>query len=476
MQKLKIPSAKNDIETERTIDTVSARIVLTSQGAAIKHWWLKEKSNVPVSTGAEQSWPDLVNSELSSTEKLPLATFPDLHFTEVRTDVTDMMSKSVWRAILPSGAILEKEYLWQNDPQSKSANFIHLTLTVKNPTKKPIAAESLQLGMGGGLGTIESEKKENVRVSRVLAYPSPTKEVAKLETGQYKAEYQWVGVDNRYYLFALLPNRGQFDHVYVEKTKANPGEVKLATPGLALVPGESKSADLKVYGGPKGYTQLKRWKLGLEHSVDFGYFGFLGKWALKAMYALHRLTGNYGWAIVILTLLLQVIVFPLSMKSYKSMAGMKKIQPKIQELQKRYKDDPKRLNQEMLTLYRESGTNPFGGCLPMIMQLPIFWAFFTMLRNSYELHGAPWIFWVHDLSQRDPYYILPVVMGGGMFLQQRISGTAGTADPAQAKMMSFMPLIFTFMFLKFPSGLVLYWLTNSLISMGTQYWFSKKYA
>ena len=150
-----------------------------------------------------------------------------------------------------------------------------------------------------------------------------------------------------------------------------------------------------------------------------------------------------------------------------STQAMKKIQPKIQELQKRYKDDSKRLNQELLGLYKGAKTNPFGGCIPMVLQIPVFWAFFTMLRNAYELKGAPWIFWITDLSQKDPSYVLPVVMGGGMFLQQKISGTTG-ADPAQAKMMAFMPIIFTFMFLKFPSGLVLYWLTNSAFSILTQ--------
>ena len=162
------------------------------------------------------------------------------------------------------------------------------------------------------------------------------------------------------------------------------------------------------------------------------------------------------------------------MKSYRSTAAMKKLQPKIQELQKRYKEDAKRLNQEMLSLYKESKTNPFGGCLPMILQIPVFWAFFTMLRNSYELRGTPWIFWIKDLSQHDPYYILPVVMGGGMFLQQKLSGSVG--DPTQAKVMMFMPIIFTAMFLNFPSGLVLYWLTNSILSISIQYWCTKKYA
>lgn len=470
------------LEMEKVIERASAKIVIASRGAGVKHWWLKESA---FENGVRSSHVDLVNhpdaasGNSPSPQMLPLATFPELNFQELHPSGSsgkNDQSLSVWRALLPNGIEVEKSYILEDGSEnvSKTSPFLKLTLSLKNRTKRTATLENFQIGWEGGLGTVESEKKENLNLSRVLAYPSPTKEVASFKTGEHKAEYAWVGIDNRYYLFAMLPQQGQFDHILTEKSKTNPGEVKLATNKIQLAPGESKSYELKIYAGPKGYTQLKKWGLGLEHSVDFGTFGFLGKWALRAMNALRRLTGNYGWAIVILTCMLQLIVFPLSLKSYKSMAGMKKLQPKIQELQNRYKDDPKRMNQETMALYKESKTNPFGGCLPMILQIPIFYAFFTMLRNSYELRGAPWILWIKDLSQHDPYYVLPLVMGGGMFLQQKISGTSG--DPTQANMMIFMPFIFTFMFLKFPSGLVLYWLTNSLLSMATQYWFTKKFS
>lgn len=490
------------VEIEKSIDTPLARIVLTSRGAGVKHWWLKEAgneastkqhSNGSVKRSSPQSeaergvsfsqhWPDLVNYSDSdgkareiSIEELPFSTFPELNFEEVK-DTTPGEIESIWRAQLPSGLELEKRYVWGNGDQagSKNSYFARLVLSFTNPTNQTIELKNFSIGWGGGLGTVDSEKKENTGVNRVLAYPSPTKEIMTFKTGEYPAGYAWMGIDNRYYLAAMIPQLGQFGFINTIKSKTNPSEAKLATKSLEIAPKSSKTFELKLYAGPKGYTQLKKWGLGLEHAVDFGYFGFLGKWALKALYWLHQLTGNYGWAIIILTCLLQIIMLPLSLKSYQSMAGMKKIQPKIQELQKRYKDDPKRLNQEMLNLYKEGKTNPFGGCIPMILQIPVFWAFFTMLRNSYELHGTPWMWWIKDLSQRDPYYILPIVMGAGMFLQQKISGTAG-GDPTQAKMMTFMPIIFTFMFLNFPSGLVLYWLTNSILSMVTQYLCTKKY-
>ena len=248
-------------------------------------------------------------------------------------------------------------------------------------------------------------------------------------------------------------------------------------PAPAPAPKLSREIDFLVCG-PTGLFVID------AKSQQYVRGPFLGKWALKALYSIHKVTQNYGWSIIILTCILQVLLFPLSLKSYKSMALMKKLQPKILDIQTRYKDDSKRMNQEMIDLYKHAGTNPFGGCLPMIMQVPVFWAFFTMLRDAYELRGAHWIFWIKDLSQADTLFtdlfhlpftlgLLPLVMGGGMLAQQKISGSTG--DPTQAKMMMFMPFVFTFMFLKFPSGLVLYWLTNSIVSTATQYWCSRKY-
>lgn len=467
-------------EIEKEMETATTKIVIASRGAAIKHWWLKEKINGSTSDG--KGWPDLVNGSGQNGQssipikELPLSTFPDLNFKEVGSSSRKMGTiQSLWRAELPGGIEVEKRYIFEDSSSalSQDSHFMRLVLSFRNNGVQPVQAESFRIGWSQGLGTIESEKKDNATVTRALAYPSQTKEVAVFKTGEQKSDYTWMGLDNRYYLLAMLPLPNQFNLISTEKSKTNPGEIHLIANPFLLNSGESRSFELKIYAGPKGYTHLKKLGVGLEHSVDFGFFGFLGKWALKAMYSLHRLTANYGWAIIILTGIVQLIVFPLSLKSYQSMASMKKLQPRIQELQKRYKDDSKRMHQEMLSLYKEAKTNPFGGCLPMILQIPVFYAFFTMLRNAYELRGAPWIFWIQDLSQRDPYYILPVVMGGGMFLQQKISGTVG--DPAQAKIMMFMPIIFTFMFLNFPSGLVLYWLTNSILSIATQYWCTKKF-
>ncbi|MBD3271461.1 MAG: membrane protein insertase YidC, partial [Elusimicrobia bacterium] len=196
--------------------------------------------------------------------------------------------------------------------------------------------------------------------------------------------------------------------------------------------------------------------------------------ALNTLYFFKGITGNYGWSIILLTMCLQVILFPLTMKSFKASMAMKKLQPHIKQIQAKYKEDPKRLNVEMMNLYKSTGTNPFGGCLPMLFQIPIFWALFTTLRNAFELRGAPFIFWIKDLSVHDPFYVLPILMGIAMLVQQRLVSVS--ADPQQARMMMFMPIIFTFFFLKFPAGLVLYWFTNSILTMIGQLLIMKKEA
>jgi YidC/Oxa1 family membrane protein insertase len=191
------------------------------------------------------------------------------------------------------------------------------------------------------------------------------------------------------------------------------------------------------------------------------------------------MTGNYGWSIIILTVLLQLLVLPLTVKSFKASAAMKQLQPLVKDLQEKYKADPKRLNVEMLNLYKIHKVNPLGGCLPMLLQLPIFWALFTTLRNAFELRGAGWLLWVKDLSAPDSLMtisgislnVLPLIMGVGMFFQQKMMSVS--SDPAQKQLMYMMPVIFTFMFWNFPSGLVMYWLTNSIMTMAEQYFIMK---
>jgi YidC/Oxa1 family membrane protein insertase len=218
----------------------------------------------------------------------------------------------------------------------------------------------------------------------------------------------------------------------------------------------------------------------LSDAVNFGWFDFLAKPLLVGLNFFYGYVGNYGVAIIILTVIIKLIFWPLSQRSYASMEKMKKLQPMVAKLREKYGDDKQRLNQETMALYKTYKVNPMGGCLPMVVQIPVFFGLYKALLGAVELRHAPFIAhlpftdlpWLADLSAKDPYYISPIIMGASMFLQQRM--TPSTGDPTQQKIMLFMPLVFTFMFLQFPSGLVIYWLFNNLLSIGQQLMIARK--
>ncbi|HAH30942.1 MAG TPA: hypothetical protein DCL44_01360 [Elusimicrobia bacterium] len=374
------------------------------------------------------------------------------------------------------GIAISKKFLLAGPDKINSVE-----ITASNPSSKPAALEPWTLSIGPGLGTAKSEEKENPTMTLAkYTFQEQEKKHPTVKTikGDTQADnWVWAGVDNRYFLTVVSGGDFVKERLLCTQTEVKGGKLpRLAIPfgETKLAPGEIKTWKLDFYAGPKDYALLKKLGQGLDRSVDFGFFAPLAKLADSSLGYFYRMTGNYGAAIIILSLLIQLILSPLSIKSFKSMALMKKIQPEMQEIQKRYKTDPKRMNQEVMDLYKRHGTNPLGGCLPMILQIPVFFALFTALRNSWNLHGAPFIFWIKDLSAKDPYYVLPLVMGAVMLLQQHLSPQTG--DPAQAKMMKWMPVIFTFMFLSFPSGLVMYWLINSLWGFAQTMYLQKKMA
>ncbi|HXT01987.1 MAG TPA: membrane protein insertase YidC [Elusimicrobiota bacterium] len=383
------------------------------------------------------------------------STFPDLTFKRDRS----AKSGFVYTATRPDGVRVTKEFV-----PGQGTVLPRIVVTATNPARRPVEIAPWTLTVGPGLGTVETEKKDNAKLTRVIGLTIEAGglngKIDTMKPGVHPGPYRWVAVDNRYFLAALLPS---FEHFEPASSSA-PAELTLTAKSVMLAPGGSFTWEIPYYLGSKGYNWLARYGFGLERSVDLGW-GFIapiGRACLQSLVWLHGLIGNWGWAIIALTLILQAILAPLTYKSLKAAAMMRKVQPEIQRLQARYKDDPTKLNQEMMALYKKGGANPLGGCLPMLAQMPIFYGLYDALRSSWELHGASWIFWIKDLSTKDPYYVLPIVMGGLMFLQSKLNPPAG--DPAQQQMMMFMPLIFTFMFLKFPAGLVLYWLTNSLVS------------
>ena len=226
------------------------------------------------------------------------------------------------------------------------------------------------------------------------------------------------------------------------------------------------------YIGPKEYKTLNSIDSKLTNVIEYGWFTFIARPMFKFLSGIYDYIGNWGWAIVILTLIIRLILFPLSYKGMMSMNKLKDLAPKMKELQEKYKNEPQKLQAQMMQLYKKHGANPMGGCLPILLQIPVFFAIYRVLLNAIELKGAPWVLWIQDLSIKDPFFILPITMGILMFLQQKITPTT-FSDPMQEKVMKFLPLIFTFLFATFPAGLTLYWTINNIASIVQQYAINK---
>ena len=279
----------------------------------------------------------------------------------------------------------------------------------------------------------------------------------------------WASNIQHHFLVAMVPERNQ---PYTYSTAADPGNglYKIATVGQAPItvrPGTRAKISTTLVVGPKIQEQLKDVAQGLELSVDFGVLAFLSAPLFWVLERAHRLVQNWGVAIILVTLLIKLLFYPLTEASGRSMAKMRKVTPRIKAIQDRHKDDKQAASQAMMELYKKEKVNPMAGCLPMLIQIPFFIAFYWVLLESVEIRQAPFFLWIQDLSSRDPYFVLPVIMGLGMFFQQKLN--PAPPDPMQAKVMTAMPIMFTAMFAFFPSGLVLYWLTNSLLSIAQQW-------
>ncbi len=446
-------------EEKINIETDKYKAVLSNRGASVLSWSIKEKNG---------QWVDLVLPQAAPV----MANFPGSNYKIV----SKTNEKIVFEHTSHEGWKITKTYTLSPD------SYMHNVTITLAKTKADAKLPQVELEWGPGLGTDTKELKENMAVTRAIAFTAakPGK-IRKLKNDTESAAlFRWAAVDNRYFLAAFIPEKSiDFDQIKSHRLdKKHPYSLTLT----ALSPKENDSAEYSInfYLGPKGYTYLMTYKIGLEKAVDFGFFGFLGKIAFAVLTFFHGITHNYGWAIIMLTVCIQILMIPLTLKSLKAAAAMKRVQPMIKEIQDKFKENPQRLNAEMLNVYKSQKVNPLGGCLPMLLQLPIFWAFFTMLRNAYELRCEPWILWVKDLSAADQFMqlggfnlnLLPLIMGIGMFLQQKM--TTATSDPTQRRIMYIIPVIFTFMFWTFPSGLVLYWLTNSVVSMILQFFVIRK--
>jgi YidC/Oxa1 family membrane protein insertase len=284
----------------------------------------------------------------------------------------------------------------------------------------------------------------------------------------------WSAFESKYFIASVIPENPSLTSIVMTRDANN--MVAVGMKGRKeLIPARQNSVfSYSLYLGPKQYDLLKTLGVGLESAIDFGWFKWL---AIPALYILNFLYGfvmNYGIAIIILTTIIKIIFWPLGNMSYKSMNEMKKLQPKIEALKEKYKNDQTKIGQETMALYREHKVNPFSGCLPMLIQIPVFFGLYKALMYSIELRHSPLFFWIQDLSAHDPYYITPIIMGATQFISQKMTPAMG--DPMQQKIMLFMPIIFTFFFLNFPSGLVIYWLFNNILQIGQQFYINKKLA
>ncbi|HEX4985915.1 MAG TPA: membrane protein insertase YidC [Burkholderiales bacterium] len=277
----------------------------------------------------------------------------------------------------------------------------------------------------------------------------------------------WIAIVQHYFVAALLPD-GKVDREFYAQT-AGSGYYRagVIVPVGAIAPGATASVDMRLYAGPQEQDKLAKLSPGLNLTVDYGWLTIIATPLFWVLSAIQKWTNNWGVSIILLTVIIKLIFFPLSAASYKSMAKMRVMAPKMQKLKEQYGDDRQRLNQAMIEMYKTEKINPLGGCLPIVVQIPVFIALYWVLLASVELRNAPFIWWIKDLSAQDPYYILPVLMGATMIIQTYLNPTP--PDPVQAKVMKIMPVAFSIFFFFFPAGLVLYWLVNNILSIAQQW-------
>ena len=310
---------------------------------------------------------------------------------------------------------------------------------------------------------LEKAAAEAVKTGKPMEQAHPT-----------KADNGWVAISQHFFVSAFVPQDKLARDIFTKKIDTNLYAIGTVQPLGTLAPGATVSNDAKLYSGPQESKLLETVTPGLELVKDYGWLTIVAKPIFWVMDQIHKVLGNWGWTIIVFTILIKLAFFPLSAAGYRSMAKVKLVTPKMQAIRERYKGDPAKMNQATMELYKQEKINPLGGCLPIVVQMPVFIALYWVLQASVEIRGAPWIGWITNLAAPDPWYILPVLYAISMYITTKLN--PAPADPMQAKMMLFMPLAFSVMFFFFPSGLVLYWVVNNVLSIGQQYLISKKFA
>ena len=282
----------------------------------------------------------------------------------------------------------------------------------------------------------------------------------------------WVAMIQHYFLGAVVPHNNQQPTLYSYQPSQGRYAIGAILPAVSVAAGESGDLSIQLFVGPKDQDRLEALAEGLELTVDYGWLTFLAQPLFWILNQIQDVVSNWGFSIILLTILIKLVFYKLSETSYRSMARMRKLSPRLASLKERYGDDRQKMNEAMMKIYREEKVNPMGGCLPILVQIPVFIALYWVLLESVEIRQAPFILWIQDLSAMDPYYILPLLMGGSMLVQQKLN--PAPIDPIQQKVMMILPIVFTVFFAFFPAGLVLYWVVNNLISIAQQYYITKK--
>lgn len=405
-----------------------------------------------------QDLPLVYQSTASSFELAP---------TQSKLDV-------VLKAKTPDGLVVEKtisvergrylinfNYKVLNNTSSTWVGQVNNQLLQKNPKLD----KSSMFHVGTYTGAAISDPKDKL-YKKVSFEDIASKNLDKtIESG-------WVAMQEHYFLSAWVPPAGTTNHFYSRYVDSQ-YIVGFVSEPLVIEPSKSKTVTNSLYAGPEVTSRLEKIAPGLNLTIDYGILSVISIFIFTVMSYIYKVVGNWGWSIVLVTMLIKLAFYQLSAKSYRSMASMRRLQPKITELRDRYADDKAKLSQVTMELYRKEKVNPLGGCLPILIQMPVFIALYWMLMESVELRQAPWMLWIHDLSSPDPLYILPVLMGLTMFIQQKLG--PASPDPTQAKMMMMLPVLFTFLFSSFPAGLVLYWTVNNSLSILQQWYITRKY-
>ena len=481
------PGAPTVPEVLVTVDTGVARFTLTSQGASVRAVQLLAyratlaKGAPPVEIAPVPGSTTLpLNAELSMEQRV--TSLGQVVFTPSQTEVTLSASQ-------PEGTVAFHGDLGDGRTVHRLYRFHHTDYTFEVSTwvegLQPPAGSSMLLLWGPGLlphkddADRQGQTAEHPRsyVSGKILDEAPTKPG---ETRVQQGQVAWTALADTYFAAVLMPREPAGDAIMVRRLEGDTLEIGLRTP---LTQGQAKQT-VRVFVGPQSQPLLEAVEPSLYKLIDLGFFSPLARPMLQFLRLLNDWVHNYGVTIILATILIKIAFWPLTQTSYKSMQAMQKLQPKLKELQVVYKDDRQALNRAMMQLYREHKVNPMGGCLPMVLQIPVFFAFYNALLYSIELRHAPFICWdtelwwigrgICDLSIYDPSYITPVLMGVTMFIQQKMTPTTG--DPMQAKIMQFMPLMFLVFFLKAPAGLVVYWLVNNVLSIAQQMIINRTYA